>query len=82
MLGGQQMGPQQTDQVPQSVADRGSSPSTMGKLTLGGYVADPREAFNPKNMLGNPLATLGVGKKVTDKLDPVKNTKKLIKKLF
>lgn len=82
VLGGSQMGPQNVDQGQQAAAPQGSSPSTMDKLTLGGYVADPREAFNPKNMLGNPLATLGVGKKVTDKLDPVKNTKKLLSKLF
>lgn len=70
------------EQAQQDEAQAGKAPSTMDKLTLGGYVADPREAFNPKNMLGNPLATLGVGKKITDKVDPIKNTKKLLGKLF
>lgn len=66
----------------QSAQAQSGDNSLANKLLLGGYVADPRDAFNPKNMLTNPLATLGVGKKVTDKIDPVKVTKKLFGGLF
>lgn len=51
-------------------------------LTLGGYAADPRTALNPMTAITNPLATLGFGDKITKKLDPVSNTKKLLKKIF
>lgn len=73
--------PQSQMDIAQQLAG-GAGNSTTNKLLLNGYVADPRDAFNPKNMLTNPLATLGVGKKVTDKVDPIKNTKKLLSKIF
>jgi hypothetical protein len=51
-------------------------------LTLGGYATDPRAMLNPTTAITNPLGALGLGDKVTSKLDPIKNTKKLLGKLF
>lgn len=55
------MGPQQ-DIYSQSAQSQSGDNSLTNRLLLGGYVADPRDAFNPKNKLTNPLAKLGVGK--------------------
>jgi len=86
VLGGQEVGPKQSvSQQAAPVENEGQQKQESGRdrtLTLGGYAAGPKEMFKPENAIKNPWATLGFGTKITDKIDPVKKTKKLIKKIF
>ena len=77
ILGVEQVGPTQNAN---SANIQTPSPKKESRITAGGYLSDPRVALKPMELLKNPLGGLGVGKKFTDKLDPVKKTKKLLGK--
>lgn len=73
-------GPQQISTPSDAPASKAQAPSGANQLlTAGGLMASPTEMLNPINAITNPL---GLGSKVTSKIDPIKNTKKLIKKIF